>query len=953
VLTLRLRLAPLCLLAVVACSGDDDDDTSTDRDGGAPRDGAVDPRDGGEPPRDGGPRDAGPRDGGSNIDPAEFMRIRCSAFPAPCIEVPASELGLLLDTVNALEDDLTIVLGSGTFTLDNALTLRGASGITLTGQGMDETILDFSAQTAQSNGVDVVGDRFTISDLDIQEAKKDGLRVEDSRDVEIRRLRVSWATAESSDNGAYGIYPVRCENVLIEDSEAFNAADAGIYVGQSMHAVIRRNVARGNVAGIEIENTQYADVYDNVAEMNTAGIMVFDLPGNPIVGRDVHIHDNRIANNNVLNFAQSGTVVSQIPAGVGSFVLASRRVEINDNTYENNNTSDVIVLSGLALAEDPAAWAISHRDREGSLAGLVLPFDDQGIANFRSEEIYIHDNTHTGGGTAPDASDALARPIGALIAAVYGGETVDPILYDGIEETVDAAVPGNNTNNNHVCMSGGQVATLDLPALLAALMGGGNPTRDDLFRPAAPYAPYDCRTFTSGPIAGVELGLYDEEVDEPFPLWDCDAVGGICFEFEAGMEDAFLDAVNDLDDGTTLILGRGVFMFDNAVTIRGANEVKLLGQGRQVTTLDFSGQVTQSNGVDVVANEFEIQSLTIADAKKDGLRVEDSDDIVIRRIRVTWPDGPATTNGAYGIYPVKSTNVLVEECEAFNAADAGLYVGQVINTVVRHNVGAGNVAGLEIENTQYADVYNNHLTDNTGGLLIFDLPGNPIVGRDVRVRHNYVGSNNRDNFAQSMTVVSQIPRGTGTVVLASRRVEIFGNTYYDNDTSDMALLSGFVVNSSTTAWAIPRADLVGDITGLNLPGDANFVLNFATSELYVHDNLHAASGSSPDADDAVAREIGALLSVVYRGMGVDDILYDGIGENVDPDVAGNNTNNNHICVGPSDLATYAVLDIANLAGIIGGGGLPSEMDIFQPASPFVPFDCVGFTAGPIEEVVLP
>ncbi len=117
--------------------------------------------------------------------------------------------------------------------------------------------------------------------------------------------------------------------------------------------------------------------------------------------------------------------------------------------------------------------------------------------------------------------------------------------------------------------------------------------------------------------------------------------------------------------------------------------------------------------------------------------------------------------------------------------------------------------------------------------------------------------------------------------------------------------------------------------------------------------LHARSGNMPDAADPVAREIGALLSVAYRGMGVDTILYDGIGENTDPDVPANNTNNNHICVGASDVATFAMLDIANLAGILGGGGLPSEQDIYQPVSPFVPFDCVGFTNGPIEELVLP
>ena len=945
------RFALLFLFSLAACSGDDDD--STNRDAGTTRDG-------GPVATDGGTRDAGAdRDGGpivrdAGIDPADFPRVRCADFPSPCVEVPSTSVGLLLDTTNTLEAGLTIVLGRGAFELDNAVTIRGASGVTLTGQGIDVTTLDFSAQAAQSNGVDVVGDDFTISDLTIDKAKKDGLRVEDSENVEIRRIKVTWSDGPSTDNGAYGIYPVKCTNVLIEDSEAYNAADAGIYVGQTIRAVVRRNIAMRNVAGIEIENTQYAEVYENTVEDNTGGLLVFDLPGNPIVGHDVRIHDNTIVRNNRDNFAASGTTVSQIPAGTGTFVLASRRIQIDNNTYEENDTTDIAVLSGLAFAQDPAVWRVRHADLEGSIAGLVLPFDATTVSTYRTEEIRIHDNAHSGSGTAPDAADPVGRPIGALLGAVYGaaGEPVDPILYDGIGETVAPTDPSANTNDNRVCLSaptGVRVATLDLANLFAIIGGGGAPTIANLYRPDAPFVPYDCDTFTAGPILPVELGLFDDDT-AAFPRRSCDDVPGTCVEFEAGEEDAFLDAINALADDTTVILGRGVFLFDNAVTIRGASGVTLAGQGKGVTVLDFGAQVTQSNGVDVVGDDFTIHDLTLVDAKKDALRIEDSVDVVIRRVEVTWSAGPSTDNGAYGIYPVKCQNVLVEDTEAYNAADAGLYIGQVVGAVVRQNFASGNVAGLEVENTQYADVYANHVTDNTGGLLIFDLPGNPIVGRDVRLRHNYIERNNRANFARSMTIVARIPAGTGTFALASRRVEIFGNTYLENDTTDIALLSGFVAASSSAAWAIDRDMLVGSIEGLDLLGNDDVVYNFRTEEIFIHDNLAAGSGTSPDAADPVAREIGALLAALYFALGngpVDNVLYDGIGEVVDPNVPENNTNRNHICMGPSDMMSFAALDIENLAEIAGGGGIPSQSDIYQPASPFVPFDCAGFTSGPI------
>ena len=85
-----------------------------------------------------------------------------------------------------------------------------------------------------------------------------GLRVEDATDVHLHHIEVTWSEPESTDNGAYGLYPVLSRNVLMEFCEASNASDAGIYLGQSQNAIVRNNVARGNVAGIEIENSQAA-----------------------------------------------------------------------------------------------------------------------------------------------------------------------------------------------------------------------------------------------------------------------------------------------------------------------------------------------------------------------------------------------------------------------------------------------------------------------------------------------------------------------------------------------------------------------------------------------------------------------------------------------------------------------------------------------------------------------
>lgn len=474
-----------------------------------------------------------------------------------------------------------------------------------------------------------------------------------------------------------------------------------------------------------------------------------------------------------------------------------------------------------------------------------------------------------------------------------------------------------------------------------------------------PDSGVDSGTADLGIDGGVEMDAEPTDtgtLPDPFPNSSC-AGTSECLQFVVGQENELLDAVNDLPTGTRIVLGAGTFRFTNAVTIRD-DAITFEGQGIDLTILDFAGQVAQSNGVDVVGDNFTIEGMTITDSKKDALRIENSTNVVIRRVKATWSAGPATTNGSYGLYPVRCTNVLMEDSEAYNASDAGLYVGQSINVVVRRNIARRNVAGLEIENTQFADVYENHVEDNSGGLLIFDLPGNPVIGRDVKIHDNQIISNNRPNFAPSGTTVSQIPRGTGTFTLASRRVEITGNTYENNLTTDVAVLSGLAVQSSTAAWAIPLAMVVGSTVGLDLPSGGGVILNFVTNEIWVHGNTHSGYGTLPDSTNQTARPLGALLGLVYFGSGgsgpVDALLYDGIGELVDPDEILNNTNFNHICFEDETGATYATLDLPKLAAILDGGQrLPSTDDIYQPGVPWVPFDCTGFTGGPIPPVVLP
>jgi parallel beta-helix repeat protein len=286
----------------------------------------------------------------------------------------------------------------------------------------------------------------------------------------------------------------------MEDNVASNASDAGIYVGQCQHAIVRNNTARGNVAGLEIENTQFAEVYGNLVEDNTAGLVVFDLPGNPVIGRDILVHDNVIQNNNRGNFAPGGTV-AQIPAGTGTFIMASRRVVFTNNTYADNDTADVAVLSGFVIEGDTAQWYTTTEDLVGDIEGLTLDADKGGVYNFRTTDIWVHGNSHSGSGTAPDMGDLELRPLGFLLGLLYGEEPLDTVIYDAIGESAhhpsDASL---NINDHRICVGadeGVTFASLNLEVLLEKL------SLSIAYRPDAPFAPFDC--------AGVEVLAPDME----------------------------------------------------------------------------------------------------------------------------------------------------------------------------------------------------------------------------------------------------------------------------------------------------------------------------------------------------------------------------------------------------------------------------------------------------------
>jgi parallel beta-helix repeat protein len=340
----------------------------------------------------------------------------CGRKEAPPAADAAFQDALIARLIDAKPGDV-IDLPEGRFSFDRSLSLS-ADGVTLRGKGMDKTILSFAGQLAGAEGLLVAADDFTAEDFAIEDTKGDGLKVNEGKNIVIRRVRVEWTDGPKTENGAYGLYPVQSENVLLESNVVIGASDAGLYVGQSRNVVVRNNRAERNVAGIEIENTFDADVYDNVATENTGGILVFNMPNLPQPGARTRLFRNDVIENNTKNFGAPGTAVAGIPAGSGIVINANDQVEIFENDIRGNKTGAIIIASVYST--------------ELSKDGVAADFDPY------PEGVYIYDNRIVDSGANPDALElqalrvAMFGPAGALPAILWDGYVDAAKFVDGV-----------------------------------------------------------------------------------------------------------------------------------------------------------------------------------------------------------------------------------------------------------------------------------------------------------------------------------------------------------------------------------------------------------------------------------------------------------------------------------------------------------------------------------------
>ena len=299
--------------------------------------------------------------------------------------------------------------------------------------------------------------------------------------------------------------------------------------------------------------------------------------------------------------------------------------------------------------------------------------------------------------------------------------------------------------------------------------------------------------------------------------------------------------------GDIVHISEGFYKLEDSLSI-DIDNLTLQGDGINKTILSFKDQMSGAQGLSVTSDGVTLQDFAVEDAKGDAIKVKGVHGISFIRVRTEWTNGPDELNGAYGLYPVESKNVLIDSCVAIGASDAGIYVGQSENIIVKNSRAEFNVAGIEIENSYYADVFDNHAENNTGGILVFDLPDIPQQGgHHVRVFRNKSINNNTDNFAPEGNIVGEVPRGTGIIIQANSHVEIFENDIGGNDTVNIAIVTYGYETEDKNYYPHPRA-------------------------IQVHNNRFTKSGNNPDL------ETGELAKILYElsDKNMPDIFWDGI-----------------------------------------------------------------------------
>jgi parallel beta-helix repeat protein len=230
--------------------------------------------------------------------------------------------------------------------------------------------------------------------------------------------------------------------------------------------------------------------------------------------------------------------------------------------------------------------------------------------------------------------------------------------------------------------------------------------------------------------------------------------------------------------GTVIEVEPGVY--HEALVVDTPN-VTLRGIVRGAARPVLDGRGVLNDGVIASGSPFTMTGFGLRHYKGNGVTTQGVDGVFLSDLVID-------DTGLYGVYPVQSRNITITHCVATRVRDAAIYVGESERALVAMNYVHHNVAGIEIENTNDAEVRDNLAEDNTAGILVFVLPGKvQKQGRRSHVHRNWVVRNNTPNFGDPEAIVGALPHGLGILVMGADDTLVESNQVRENDSLGIAI----------------------------------------------------------------------------------------------------------------------------------------------------------------------
>jgi parallel beta-helix repeat protein len=199
-------------------------------------------------------------------------------------------------------------------------------------------------ENTRGDGVLVSGHNVTVENLNVRNYIGNGIMTQGANNFSVLHNHV-----EGHD--FYGIFPQYGQNGLIAYNVVSGAAGTGVYVGMSQNVDILHNESFDNKGfGIEVENSSKVLIENNYSHGNAIGVVLDLIPGLPVKKEEeIIVRNNFIVENgstaaheNEESPVDSGA--GQFPAGTGLLINAADLSTIENNLFEGNPSTAIVVF---------------------------------------------------------------------------------------------------------------------------------------------------------------------------------------------------------------------------------------------------------------------------------------------------------------------------------------------------------------------------------------------------------------------------------------------------------------------------------------------------------------------------------------------------------------------------------------------------------------------------------